>query len=145
MYEPLDVSGILTRLRIDLEHLFSANNNLIYIGRAWPTAEWLALQVENRIYYCINDLSEIITQLSKFPPVAQIWGFGEVSLSEQGPFRGKPVKEDLELFKYLTLPECMEMVNVEYTRQCLVDAWRLTEDQKRKLLDLARQRKKSQG
>jgi len=118
---------------------------LIFIGRAWPPAEWLALQAENRLRYCINDLSGIITELSKLPPVVQVWGFGEVSLSEHGPFRGKPVNEDLDLFRYLTIAEMMEMVNVEYTRQCLVNAWRLAEDQKRKLLDMARQRKQAQG
>ena len=103
MYEPFDVSAIVTKLRLDLEQLFQASNHLIYIGRVWPTAEWLALQAENRLHYCINDLSGIITELSKLPPVVQIWGFGEVSLSEHGPFRGKPVNEDFDLCQYLSL------------------------------------------
>ena len=145
MYEPFDVSNIVTRLRLDLEHLFQASNHLYYIGHAWPTAEWLALQAENRLHFCINDLSGIIMELSKLPPVAQIWGFGEVNLSEHGPFREKSANEDLELFRYLSVAESMELANIGYTRQCLVDAWRLTEDRKRVLLDLAKQRKKAQG
>jgi len=32
---PFDVSGIVTRLRLDLEHIFQANNQLIYLGRSW--------------------------------------------------------------------------------------------------------------
>ena len=145
MYEPFDVTGIVTRLRIDLEQLFQATNHLIFISHAWPTAEWLARQAENRLHYCINDLSGIITDLSKFPPVVQVWGFGEVSLSEHGPFRGKPVNEDFDLCKYLSVNELMEIVNIEHNRQCLVDAWKLAEDRKREFLDLARQRKKAQG
>jgi len=145
MYEPFDVTGIVLRLRLDLEYLLSASNQLIYIGKAWPTAEWLALQVENRLHYCINDLSGIITNLSKLPPMAQLWGFGEVSLSEHGPFRGKSVNEDFDLCQFLTVAECMELVSVEHTRQYLLKAWRLADDRKKKLLDLARQRKKAQG
>ena len=144
MYEPFDVSAIVTKLRLDLEQLFQARNHLFYIGQAWPTAQWLALQVENRIHYCINDLSGIITELSKLPPVAQLWGFGDVNLSEHGPFRGKPVNEDFDLCQHLSVGELMEMVNIEHTRQCLVDAFRLAENRKKILLDRARQRKKEQ-
>ena len=145
MYEPFDVSAIVTKLRLDLEHLFQASNQLYYIGHAWPTAEWLALQVENRLHYCINDLSGIIMELSKLPPVVQVWGFGEVSLSEYGPFREKSAHENLELFRYLSIAESMELANIGYTRQCLVEAWKVAENRKRELLDLARQRKKTQG
>jgi len=116
---------------------------LFYVGQAWPTAQWLALQAENRLHYCINDLSGIITDLSKLPPVAQLWGFGEVSLSEHGPFRGKPVNEDFDLFRYLSIGECLEVVNIEQTRQYLVDAWRLAESRKKILLDRARQRQRA--
>jgi len=77
---PFDVSGIVTRLRLDLEHLFQANNQLIFMGRSWPTAEWLTMQIENRLYYCINDLSEIIKEVSKWPSEAQFCGFVGIGL-----------------------------------------------------------------
>lgn len=39
------------------------------------TTAWLTTQIENRLYYCINDLSEIIKEVSKWPSDAQFCGF----------------------------------------------------------------------
>jgi len=140
---PFDLSGIVTRLRVDLEHLFQANNQLIFIGQSWPTATWLTMQIENRLNYCIKDLSGIITDLNKWPSQEQYCGFGAMALCSPVPMP-EPLKaagNDPDIYKYLTVQECMESVNIEYARQNLISSWRFVEDQKRAFIELAMKRK----
>jgi hypothetical protein len=61
-----DNTIIMTRVRLDLEQLFSVNNGLFYLGRQHKTAEPLTLALANRVNYVIGDIFEIIQTLE--PP-----------------------------------------------------------------------------
>jgi hypothetical protein len=138
-----DISSIITRLRLDLEMLYQANNQLIFIGRSWPTSSWLTMQAGNRLHYCITDLSGVITDLSKWPSEAQYCGFGALVLCSPVPYP-EPLKAascDPDLFQYLTVQECMELANIEHTRQSIISAWKFVEDQKRAFIEMAEKRK----
>lgn len=57
------LSSIVTRLRLDLEHLFQASNQLIYIGRAWPTAAPLTAKIGDRLHLVMDDISAIVKKM----------------------------------------------------------------------------------
>jgi hypothetical protein len=83
---PFDVSGIVTRLRLDLEQLFQANNKALFISQSWrktgsPMVSCLAAQLTKNIYFCIHDLSGIVADLSKWPSDAQFCGFTSICSS----------------------------------------------------------------
>jgi len=154
---PFDVSGIITRRQLDLEHLFQANNQLIYLGQSWPTAAFLALQIENRLYCCINDLSEIVTEINKWPSEVQFCGFVGMSLSAHEaeyegaghgtaePLKDKSRREYLEVLHKLTVQEAMELANLEHTRQWLVSSWHFVEGKKAQIIKQAKTRIDQQG
>lgn len=62
----IDPIIIMTRLRLDLEQLFSVNNGLFYLGRQHRTAEPLTMALANRVSYVVSDLFEILKALE--PP-----------------------------------------------------------------------------
>ena len=59
----IDPSVIVPRLRVTIENLFQANNQLVYLGGACPTVGHLTFQMGNRLHQCIDNLGEIVQEL----------------------------------------------------------------------------------
>jgi hypothetical protein len=63
----IDPATAVTRLRLDIENLFSLNNQIFYLGRIHPESAQLALQMGKRAYSVINDLAEILEKIEPGP------------------------------------------------------------------------------
>jgi hypothetical protein len=140
---PFDLSGIVSRLRLNLEMLYQANNQILFISHSWPTAAWISMLIGNKLKYCVDDIAGVITELEKWPSEAKYCGFGAMALCSPVPMP-EPLKtacSDPDIFQFLTVQECMELANIEHSRQYIIQIWRSIEDQKRAFIELALKRK----
>lgn len=100
-----------TVLQSSIESLLISNNQILYLGQAYPPINWLAYQVHQRINGVIGTLSKLV--------------------EEQEP-QIEPT--DFFLFQHMTQEEAQEMAKIESIRSNLVTAWRFIERQKMGLL-----------
>lgn len=140
---PFDVSSIVTRLRLDLEQLFQANNKAIFISQSWrktgsPMVSILAAQLTKNIYHCINDLSGIIADLSKWPSDAQFCGFTSIYSSVHGA--GESLKVDDPGAESVTLTEALELANLQGALTDLGDLQEYVKSMIEQILKTARTR-----
>jgi len=119
MFPSIDIARIVSRLQCNVDHLLQINNHAFYLGRAWPEALWLTVQISNRIHICLGDLDKTIKELNSEPQ--------------------KP--GDLKVFEGLTVEELFEIVNLESSRQRIIEIWRHIESRKAEILQMAQQRR----
>ena len=113
-----DTAGIVKRLRLNVKLLLQASNQLFFIGSSWPEVFWTTLQINNRIFYCMSDLGQIIDELD-----------------------GRPAKTvDFGILNHLTRAESIRLSNLEDMRQKQASVWRHLEGEKQGILQAARRR-----
>jgi len=113
-----DTAGIVKRLRLNVELLVQASNQLFFMGSSWPEVFWTTLQINNHIFYCMSDLGQIIEELD-----------------------GNSTKTvDFGILNHLTRAESIRLSNLEDMRQKLASVWRHLEGEKQGILQAARRR-----
>ena len=112
----------------------------VYLGKLYPAATWLTSQTENRLFFCITNLAEVIAELRKWPKEAQSGGFSGAGLSEVKPIKDGAPGADSDTLKNLTVGETMELANLAEATKDLMALLGYVDGRKAEILDAARQR-----
>lgn len=103
---------IVTRLKLDLENLFSLNNQIFYLGRLHPSSTPLTMQMGNRVYGVITDLAEVLGEL-------------------------EPARNDTKL---LDAEEALTLLGYKEIKLGLIQSWEWIDSREREIFKVAKAR-----
>lgn len=94
----VDPTVVVSQLSSSLEHLFQANNKVVYLSQVYPESKCFIQQLEHHMHSSISELGEVL--------------------------RGLNLRMGIVDLKSLTLDEVSSLASISEKKRCMADEWR---------------------